>query len=193
MGFGGLDLFRAEYQNGIWGNTQNMMRPFNSEKDDFGYVINPTDPNRGFISTNRQVSGEDVIFYVQFIDDAPEVEQAEPDVIPVQELVRPVETLPAERPAVVREPEPEPVPEPVVEETKVDLSIFPSSFSSLVSSSFNNEALNGASIVLSDAFTGSVVRRATTESNGRFNINIPDRSEERRVGKECRSGWARYH
>ena len=26
-----------------------------------------------------------------------------------------------------------------------------------------------------------------------FNIEIPDRSEERRVGKECRSRWSPYH
>lgn len=186
MGFGGLDLFQAEYQNGIWGNTQNMMRPFNSEKDDFGYVINPTDANKGFISTNRQVSGEDVIFYVQFTEETPQVVEPEPNIVPVQELVRPVETLPAERPAVVREPEPEPVaepePEPVVEEPKVDLSLFPSSFSSLVSSSFNNEAIGGARVVLSDAFTGSVVGEASTGSNGRFNITIPD--TYRREGQE---------
>ena len=51
-----------------------MLRPFNSEKDDFGYVINPKDPQKGFISTNRLgAEGEDYIFYVQYLDEEPQL------------------------------------------------------------------------------------------------------------------------
>ena len=32
-----------------------------------------------------------------------------------------------------------------------------------------------------------------TESNGDWSLGLSDRSEERRVGKECRSRWSPYH
>jgi hypothetical protein len=177
-GFGGLDLFRAEYQNGIWGSTENMMKPFNSDKDDFGYVINPTDPQKGFLSTNRLGDGmEDVIFYVQYLDEeaTPAEEEVVADIISAEPEP---EVVPVTRPepVVVAEPVPQPVvvPDPVVEEPKIDLSIFPNSFSSMVSSSFNGNALEGANVIFSDAYTGTVINRATTGSNGRFTMAIPD-------------------
>ncbi len=179
-GFGGLDLFRAEYLNGIWGNTENMMKPFNSDKDDFGYVIDPNDPQKGFLSTNRLGDGmEDVIFYVQYLDEeespTPTIEEPVTDIIqaePEPEVV----AVPRPQPVVVAEPVPQPVmePEPVVEEPKIDLSIFPSSFRSMVTSSFNGNALEGANVIISDAFTGTVINRATSGANGRFTLAIPD-------------------
>ena len=33
----------------------------------------------------------------------------------------------------------------------------------------------------------------TYERNGFINLNVKVRSEERRVGKECRSRWSPYH
>ncbi|WP_227626046.1 OmpA family protein [Geofilum rubicundum] len=179
-GFGGLDLFRAEYLNGIWGNTQNMMRPFNSDKDDFGYVINPTDPQKGLLSTNRQGDGtEDVIFYVQYLDEEESEEPAAEE--PAADIIRAepeTEMVPVTRPepVVVAEPVPDPVqePEPVEEEPKVDLSIFPSALNSMLISSFNGNPLSGATVILSDAFTGTVINRGTTGENGRFSLAIPD-------------------
>ncbi|HHT99978.1 MAG TPA: OmpA family protein, partial [Bacteroidales bacterium] len=177
-GFGGLDLFKATFEGGIWSNVQNMLRPFNSEKDDFGYVINPKDPQKGFISTNRLgAEGEDYIFYVQYLDEEPQVvvpePEPEPEVVEV-EVVEPVQ-------------KPDPVIEvvetkPVVEEPKIDLSIFPSSLAGQVLSTFNGTALGDVNIVLADAFTGTVVGRATSSGNGRFSITIPD--SYRREGQE---------
>lgn len=177
-GFGGLDLFKATFEGGIWSNVQNMLRPFNSEKDDFGYVINPQDPQKGFISTNRLgAEGEDYIFYVQYLDEEPQVvvpePEPEPEVVEV-EVVEPVQ-------------KPDPVIEvvetkPVVEEPKIDLSIFPSSLAGQVLSTFNGTALGDVNIVLADAFTGTVVGRATSSGNGRFSITIPD--SYRREGQE---------
>lgn len=184
QGFGGLDLFRAEYQNGIWGNVQNMMQPFNSAKDDFGYVINPTDPTMGFISTNRQGDGsEDVIFYVQYLEEEETIEpepEPEPEPLVIPEPVveqatarpEPIVEVPVERPApLVAEPV---VIEPVAEEPKVDLAIFPSSFGGVVTSTFNGTVINGAGVTLADAFSGAVIGRASSGSNGRFSIAIPD-------------------
>jgi len=177
-GFGGLDLFKATFEGGIWSNVQNMLRPFNSEKDDFGYVINPKDPQKGFISTNRLgAEGEDYIFYVQYLDEEPQVvvpePEPEPEVVEV-EVVEPVQ-------------KPDPVIEvvetkPVVEEPKIDLSIFPSSLAGQVLSTFNGTALGDVNIVLADAFTGTVVGKATSSGNGRFSITIPD--SYRREGQE---------
>jgi len=191
-GFGGLDLFKAQYLNGIWGNTINMMRPFNSDKDDFGYVINPNDAHKGFLSTNRQGDGmEDVIFYVQYLEQDNEVveKEKEPDIVtvtPEPEVLPIARPKPSPEPELIVEPEPTPapevIPETVVEETKVDLSIFPDSFRSIVTSSFNGNALEGAEIVLSDAFTGNIIANTTSTSNGRFTLRIPD--EYRLEGQE---------
>src|SRR5690606_36208734 len=135
-GFGGLDLFKATFEGGIWSNVQNMLRPFNSEKDDFGYVINPKDPQKGFISTNRLgAEGEDYIFYVQYLDEEPQVVVPEPE--PEPEVVEVEVVEPAQKPDPVIE-----VVEtkPVVEEPKIDLSIFPSSLAGQVLSTFNGTA-----------------------------------------------------
>ncbi len=72
IGFGGLDLFKAEYKNGEWTNVENMRQPFNSNKDDFGYVINPNNSKQGFLSSNRTSDGSiDAIFYVQPREEEP--------------------------------------------------------------------------------------------------------------------------
>src|SRR2546425_234543 len=36
-------------------------------------------------------------------------------------------------------------------------------------------------------------QQQVTEALTRLGIQVPDRSEERRVGKECRSRWSPYH
>jgi len=67
IGFGGLDVFKSEYNGSEWTKVENMMMPFNSEKDDFGYVIDPNNDRFGFLSSNRMGDGSnDVIFYVQY-------------------------------------------------------------------------------------------------------------------------------
>ena len=62
MGLGGLDVFEARYENGKWGNTENLGAPINSSKDDFGYVMN-SEGKLGYVSSNREGgSGEDDIY-----------------------------------------------------------------------------------------------------------------------------------
>lgn len=161
VGFGGLDLYRSKNENGVWSAAENMMQPFNSYKDDFGYVINPKDKNRGFLSTNRTGEGNDGIFYVQYREEEsePEPKSAAPVIGLMPETVVDTVTIP------------EVVP---VEEVKVDLSIFPDSFASVVTSSFNGNAIQGANIILTDPVTGNQIGVIASGSNGRFEVPIPD-------------------
>jgi len=62
MGLGGLDIYVASYNNGQWGNVENLGAPINSNKDDFGYVMNE-EGKLGYISSNRDGGmGEDDIY-----------------------------------------------------------------------------------------------------------------------------------
>ena len=159
MGFGGWDIFVAEFVNGEWNNVENMMFPFNSAKDDFGYVMNRNNPKQGFLSTNRSGDGSvDAIFYVQPREQEPVVVESEPEI-----LVEPAIKAPVE------EPEPEPEPEP-----KVDLTLFPRAFSTILTSTFNGGAVEGATIEINDAFTGASVARGTSQAGGKISLDIPD-------------------
>lgn len=158
-GFGGLDLFKSEMSNGNWGTAKNLGQPFNSHKDDFGYVIDPNDSDRGFLSTNRVGDGSDVIFYVQSREKEKEPAPPVVEMAPLQE-----------EPTV----EPEVVEELVAEEVKIDLSIFPSNFRSYVLSTFNGNLVEGATVMLTDVNSGQTVGQARTDSKGGFQIDIPD-------------------
>src|SRR5258708_22775812 len=56
----------------------------------------------------------------------------------------------------------------------------------------NGAAIPGAHVVLRNTKTGVEATRAA-DSNGRYIFDFVERSEERRVGKECRSRWSPYH
>ncbi|MEM8906472.1 MAG: OmpA family protein [Bacteroidota bacterium] len=65
-GFGGLDLFFSKPNGKKWTKPINMKTPFNSENDDFGYIID-RDKKNGYFSSNRPGGfGDDDIysFYV---------------------------------------------------------------------------------------------------------------------------------
>ena len=49
-GLGGLDVFEAKYINKQFQNPENVGKPINSPKDDFGYITNS---KLGFFSSNR--------------------------------------------------------------------------------------------------------------------------------------------
>ncbi|WP_083631146.1 OmpA family protein [Labilibacter marinus] len=161
LGYGGLDIFKAEMVNGKWVNPVNMLRPFNSEKDDFAYSINPKNPQRGFLSSNRSGNGDqDVIFYV----DIQKEEKDEPKVGDVIDIT----TLPVE--------------EPVVKEPVVDLSKFPSSLSAKIKSTFNNDAASGINVQIIDDVTGAVIASGVSNANGNVSVEIPD--EYKKEGQE---------
>jgi tetratricopeptide (TPR) repeat protein len=172
MGFGGLDIFKAtSLGEGEWGDVENMMQFINSSKDDFGYVIDPDNPKRGFLSSNRLGSGqEDVIFYVEPLsskeDTSVEGEEEgakEDDSMLMGGLI--FNNQPKSEDA--DEPEPEPEPE-------VDVSMFPDALSTTVNSTFNGTAIDGANIVVEDVATGQVVVEGTTDRNGKVHLILPD-------------------
>lgn len=162
LGFGGLDIFSAELVNGKWGNVTNLMKPFNSNRDDFGYVVDPNDPTKGFLSSNNFGNAtSDVIFYVRKTDDArKEVEST----VPIAGLEN-VITRQEDVPAVVEQPIGSAVVNPAL----------PSALKMAVTSTFNGTPVGGAEIILYDPATGSVVARGLTTGTGRCDIVIPDR------------------
>ncbi len=65
-GFGGLDLFSSRNNGGVWNSPVNLATPFNSENDDFGFIID-RDKKNGYLSSNRNGGrgGDDIYsFYV---------------------------------------------------------------------------------------------------------------------------------
>lgn len=53
VGFGGLDMYKVTFSNGVTGIPVNMGRPYNSPRDDFGYYKSLENPHEGFFSSNR--------------------------------------------------------------------------------------------------------------------------------------------
>jgi len=62
VGFGGLDVFSTKKIGDSWAKPENLNPPFNSENDDFGFIID-RDKKNGYFSSNRTGGfGEDDIF-----------------------------------------------------------------------------------------------------------------------------------
>jgi len=156
IGFGGLDIFEATMgDNGKWGNVTNLMKPINSNYDDFGYVIDPKDSTRGFLSSNNFGDHtKDVIFIVE---PRRKKESSEEDSAPIAGLENIVSN-----------------DESVAENTGVDLSQFPAALTPLFTSTFNGTVIEGVHVVVNDANTGDVVGEGDTDASGRVNIVIPD-------------------
>ena len=159
IGFGGLDIFEATMgDDGKWGNVKNLMKPINSNYDDFGYVLDPKDPTRGFLSSNNFGDhSKDVIF---IISPREKKEQAEEDAAPIAGLEN-----------IVTQKE---ETKPVVAATSADLAKFPSSFETKITSTFNGTPVSGVSVVLKDANTGAVVVEGKTDATGNISLTIPD-------------------
>lgn len=61
-GSGGLDLYYTKQVDGAWLQARNLATPFNSEKDDFGFILDLETKN-GYFSSNRGgTKGQDDIF-----------------------------------------------------------------------------------------------------------------------------------
>jgi outer membrane protein OmpA-like peptidoglycan-associated protein len=68
LGFGGFDIFSATNNDQIWGNIQNLGKPINSSKDDFGIVFHSV-TNEGYLSSNRfGDNGYDRIYAVELFE-----------------------------------------------------------------------------------------------------------------------------
>ncbi|PZX13070.1 WD40 repeat protein [Breznakibacter xylanolyticus] len=166
-GFGGWDIFMADFINGKWTNVTNMRQPYNSTADDFGYIIDPSNSQWGFLSSNRAGDRiDDVIFYVR----PREVEKVEDEKRPIAGL----ENLkPVEEPV---EPMTPPVVPPIVDtvqEVIVATPALPNAFASVLKNSSNNEAVAGASVLLKDPVSGAIIGQAYSNADGSFNVPIP--------------------
>ena len=80
QGIGGLDIFHAKKTNPTdeysWGIRENLGTPFNSLKDDFGFVIIGDDTRTGYLTSNRDGGkGKDDIYTWtmdgEFMEDGP--------------------------------------------------------------------------------------------------------------------------
>ncbi len=153
IGFGGLDLFKATYREGTdWSGLENMMQPFNSSKDDFGYVMNPSNPHNGFLSSNRISSGnKDFIFYVEPVDSVSEDDK------PMGGI------LFDERDELVQS-----------QNLEKDFVAMPDAFSARISSTFKGAPVQGASVVVRNAFDGSQVAEGLTDQKGDIFLVLPN-------------------
>jgi len=62
LGLGGLDVFESRLTDGIFDTPANLGAPLNSNRDDFGYIVNEAD-NKGFVCSNRKTGrGDDDIY-----------------------------------------------------------------------------------------------------------------------------------
>ena len=67
-GFGGLDLFTSQNLGGSWSVPVNIGIPFNSENDDFGFIVD-RDKKNGYFSSNRPGGlGQDDIYSFYALD-----------------------------------------------------------------------------------------------------------------------------
>nr|WP_319398091.1 OmpA family protein [uncultured Carboxylicivirga sp.] len=166
MGFGGLDIFKAELVDGKYTNITNMGLPINSGKDDFGYVLDPNDSRRGFLSSNRIGTGRsDGIFVMTPANDG---QEDDGDAIPIfDEMAAEVEEQSVEETPVVEVPV-------VVAPPVKDLSMYPEAFSTVLTSTFKGEPIVGAQVVIKDANTGAIVATGTSDALGKVFIPIPD-------------------
>lgn len=173
-GFGGLDIFVAEFIDNKWQNVRNMMHPFNSNRDDFCYVMDPNDQNKGFVSSNNYQSGEaDVIFSVGKLSADGNNKPAEemPPVIGEDMLVIGEDMLvipePTPEPVAEPEPEPEPEPMPVVEPVK------PKVFVAVITSTYDGSKVANATVTITDGSNGQQICAGTTDASGQIRMNIP--------------------
>lgn len=64
VGFGGIDLFEADYQDGNVDNVKNMGLPYNSSRDDFFFVV-ANDGKKFLTSDRKEGLGMDDIYTVE--------------------------------------------------------------------------------------------------------------------------------
>ncbi|MFH7001821.1 OmpA family protein [Flavobacterium bizetiae] len=62
LGLGGLDVFESRLNDGVFDSPNNLGAPLNSNRDDFGYIVNE-ETNKGFVCSNRKTGkGDDDIY-----------------------------------------------------------------------------------------------------------------------------------
>jgi hypothetical protein len=74
---GGLDIFYTEIINGEWIVPINLPKPFNSRKDEFGYVLS-ANMDTGYFASNRLTGTDDDIY--MFVSSFPMFNECKPQV-----------------------------------------------------------------------------------------------------------------
>ncbi|SHG71400.1 OmpA family protein [Flagellimonas flava] len=70
LGLGGLDVFESEISTTGFGTPVNLGQPLNSNRDDFGYIVNES-TQRGYFSSNREGGkGDDDIYSFQRMEES---------------------------------------------------------------------------------------------------------------------------
>lgn len=62
MGFGGLDVYKADYDNDIFGIVYNLGEPINGNRDDFSYIVDSSGKKGYFASNRKGGKGDDDIY-----------------------------------------------------------------------------------------------------------------------------------
>ncbi|MFD2100186.1 OmpA family protein [Flagellimonas iocasae] len=62
MGLGGLDVYRADYDNELFGIVYNLGEPINSSRDDFSYIVDASGEKGYFASNRKGGKGDDDIY-----------------------------------------------------------------------------------------------------------------------------------
>ena len=157
-GFGGLDIFMAEKTASGYSEPVNLRQPINGGMDDFGYVLNPADQTRGFLSSNRIGDGtSDGVFTVAPPAAEEEEDTDAPPIFGLEEV--PIVDMQSEE---------------QVETPEVDLSMYPSSLSTKFTSTFNGDVVPGVTVVIRDANSGTLVASGESGDDGHVAIVIPD-------------------
>lgn len=63
-GYGGLDVFKLPLSQISSTKPELLQAPINSVADDFGVIVSPTDPNQGFVTSNRFGGAGDDDLYI---------------------------------------------------------------------------------------------------------------------------------
>lgn len=150
LGFGGLDIFKAELKSDGSYTITNMMMPINSSFDDFAYVLNPEDSDVGFVSSNREEKGKrDYIYNMEKIKEAPVADKSGK--------------------AGSKEGASEGAGD--LATAGDDIAKYPFKLSTIVKNALSGEDLAGALVLISVQGTADIVGRGTTGSDGLVNID----------------------
>lgn len=67
MGFGGLDIYKADFADNLFSPAFNLGQPVNSNRDDFSYIIDATGEKGYFASNRKGGKGDDDIYSFVYV------------------------------------------------------------------------------------------------------------------------------
>lgn len=166
-GYGGLDIFCAEYIDGKWQNVRNMLKPYNSNNDDFYYLKLEPDAVTGFLSSNRH--GD------QNVDGIFDVVYVEPETDSKADLMPPIFGMENVNIAETKAPLSEINDQPIMKAVSM-------AFTTKVYSTYNNELIEGAAVRFLDEETETEITFGETDATGTVVLDVnPDAIEGKEI------------